>query len=235
MGKILQVFGYLPLYLTLMVVSAAAGGPQLVPKESEYQFGQIEQGAKVVHTFSFRNNGDETLTVTRVKSSCGCTAALVANREIPPGEEGEVKATFDSGHFVGQVVKTIYLYSNDPRQQVTQFVLKGVVRPELELKPKSINFGTITPGTVHRQEVQIINQGKKAIQFPSVKVNSPLLAAKMSANEVKPGESVKIVVELLPVDGDAQIGGYVIVRTTNSHTPEFRLPVYGRVQEKRVD
>ena len=53
------------------------------------------------------------LKVDRVRSSCGCTAALSSAQSLNPGETGEIQATFDSTRFRGQIEKTLYLYTND--------------------------------------------------------------------------------------------------------------------------
>ena len=103
LGVLLAVFLLLPL-------AVQAEGPKLVVEDADYSFGQTFQGTKVEHTFSFRNTGDAPLTVEKVRSSCGCTAALVSATLIPPGGKGEIRTTFDSGRFRGPVVKTIYLY-----------------------------------------------------------------------------------------------------------------------------
>ncbi len=93
-------------------VSFAA--PDLQVATPTFDFGEIYQGEKVPHVFEFSNQGDEPLLIDRVRSSCGCTAVLVSQKNIPPGGKGELKATFDSSRFRGAISKTIYLYSNDP-------------------------------------------------------------------------------------------------------------------------
>ena len=39
----------------------------------EFDFGTIEQGEKVTHTFKFKNTGTESLLIFEARGSCGCT------------------------------------------------------------------------------------------------------------------------------------------------------------------
>lgn len=43
-------------------------------KEKSIDFGDINQGDKVEHTFVFTNNGDTPLVISNVAVTCGCTA-----------------------------------------------------------------------------------------------------------------------------------------------------------------
>jgi len=42
----------------------------------DFNFGQIYKGQKVEHIYTFENRGKDTLTIKKVKSSCGCTLSL---------------------------------------------------------------------------------------------------------------------------------------------------------------
>jgi len=79
----------LVLFVCLMTSNALAA-PNLVVEQPVFDFGEVAQGDKVPHTFKFRNDGDKPLYIDRVKSSCGCTAALLSAKTLAPGESGEI-------------------------------------------------------------------------------------------------------------------------------------------------
>lgn len=64
--------------------STAAEGPELKFKEDSWDFGKIKQGDIVKHYFVFSNTGDLDLVLKDVRTSCGCTAANVADKKISP-------------------------------------------------------------------------------------------------------------------------------------------------------
>ena len=44
--------------------------------------------------FSFKNSGSGTITISDIKTSCGCTTADSEKRSYGPGETGDVTAIF---------------------------------------------------------------------------------------------------------------------------------------------
>ena len=64
--------------------------------ETEYDFGMVMDGEKVVHNYSFTNTGDEPLIISNAKGSCGCTVPDWPREPIAPGASSEIKVQFDS-------------------------------------------------------------------------------------------------------------------------------------------
>lgn len=80
--------------------------------DSSRNVGKITEGEKVEITFRFRNTGDKQLVVQNVMASCGCTVAEKPDKPVAPGEEGLIKAAFDSKGRLGTNHKTITVYAN---------------------------------------------------------------------------------------------------------------------------
>jgi uncharacterized cupredoxin-like copper-binding protein len=89
--------------------------PVLEFSETQHDFGKIEEGKVVEHTFKFKNTGKATLNISDIKTSCGCTAALVSSEKIDPGEEGTLLVELDSKNRKGKMSRTITIKSNDPK------------------------------------------------------------------------------------------------------------------------
>lgn len=64
---------------------------------TQFDFETIEVNKQVKHKFSFTNNSDEPIVISRVKSSCGCTVADYEKKPVTPGNAGEVTVAFRSG------------------------------------------------------------------------------------------------------------------------------------------
>ncbi len=85
--------------------SPAAAPPATVPvgpltsfsfSESEFDFGEIEEGEKITHEFAFKNTGDEPLVISKAVGSCGCTVPDWPREPIAAGESGVIKVQYDS-------------------------------------------------------------------------------------------------------------------------------------------
>lgn len=206
-----------------------AGGPQLTVDQPVHDFGEVLQGTRVEHLFAFRNTGGAMLAIRQVRSSCGCTAALLSASEVRAGGAGEVRASFDSGRFRGRVEKTITLYTNDPLRPTTVLRLQGRVVPELEADPADLTFGMVAPGESRKGEVTLINRGKEKITITTAYPTSPALQVQMKSRTIPPGESARLVVSAGPVAAGESLSGYLIVKTDSPRAPEVRVSVYGTV------
>ncbi len=102
------------------------GVPVLAFTESEFDFGDITQGDKVTHVFSFKNEGSVPLLISNVQTTCGCTVPEWPKTPIAPGAESEIKATFNSAGKMGQQNKVITIHSN-ASEPVTRVMLKSNV------------------------------------------------------------------------------------------------------------
>ena len=110
--------------------SAAPTGPTTVMSfdATEFDFGVVDEGEKVSHTYSFKNTGDEPLILSNAKGSCGCTVPKWPKEPIPPGEDGEIIVEFNSKNKKGKRNQKVTITSNtNPPQSF--IYLKGEVTP----------------------------------------------------------------------------------------------------------
>ena len=78
--------------------------------------------------FRFQNTGKSDLVIRHIRATCGCTAVQQTGQGIvKPGEWSSIKATFNSGGFSGKQIKTIYVYTNDPRNSEITLMLNADV------------------------------------------------------------------------------------------------------------
>lgn len=116
----------------VMAASCAKSGPaEMKFTETEYDFGQINQGDKVDHTFKFTNSGTQPLVITNAKGSCGCTVPEYPKDSIQPGQSGEIKVIFNSAGKKGKQHKTVTLTTNtEAGAEILN--IKGEVLPKAE-------------------------------------------------------------------------------------------------------
>ncbi len=110
---------YLFSLLFLVILSAPVvaqvsdkGAPELSIEETTHEFGAIAQGVVVEHTFRFSNTGDAPLIISSAIGSCGCTVPIWPKEPIMPGNEGEIKVSFNSEGKYGLQDKTVTINYN---------------------------------------------------------------------------------------------------------------------------
>ena len=104
-------------------------GPKIQFEKTLNDFGKIKEGSIAEYTFKYKNVGSDVLEISNVRTSCGCTAAVISGKSLKPQEEGTLKVEFDSSNREGAVTRTITLTTNDPSEQqktltITAFIEK---------------------------------------------------------------------------------------------------------------
>src|SRR5262249_18811375 len=178
-------------------LSAAVGGPvkargqgrpHLVVDEPVFDFGTVDQGTPVEHVFRLPNRGDGDLHVDHVKSSCGCTVAVVSDRVVGPNTEARVAVSFDTGRVAGRTIKTITVYTDDPNAPATALSLSGVVAVDLAVTPTPLYLGRVRRGEAVRREV-VIAPGREGASFVVERIEHvpPVLRARLETRAGGPG------------------------------------------------
>jgi len=104
-----------------------ANAPAIEIGDPEFNFGQLNQGEKVEHSFVLKNNGKSELVIRKIKASCGCTAVQPEKKIVGPGESISLKTIFNSAGKVGNQNKTVTIITNDPKNSKTILWVKGEV------------------------------------------------------------------------------------------------------------
>ena len=109
---ITMIFGVFVVFCAFAQEETIPDGPYITFEETSHDFGDIQQGDKVEHTFAFENTGNEPLIITHVQTTCGCTAPEWPKEPVMPGQAAEIKVRFDSAGKFGRQNKVISVISN---------------------------------------------------------------------------------------------------------------------------
>ena len=122
-----------------LAAPARPAGPVLALAAERHDFGRVQQGELVKHTFVLTNDGSQDLLITGVKPSCGCTAPAWPRQPIRPGEKAEIQVTFNTAGKLGPQQKYISLSTNAAPQPHNLYLVGEVVSPTIPLvaAPKS--------------------------------------------------------------------------------------------------
>ncbi len=120
-------------YLIVVLLSSAGvyaqaeNGPDFKFDETKHDFGDIIQGDKVEHHFKFTNTGKEPLVISRIVTTCGCTAPTWPKEPIKAGEGGKIKIVFNSTGKIGRQNKVVTILSNSINQKEQLFIVANII------------------------------------------------------------------------------------------------------------
>ncbi len=181
----------------------AAKGPKVVFKEEAWNFGRAKMGADLVHEFIFKNEGDAPLKIVNVETSCGCTAALVSDKKVEPGKSGKIKVTFNTQGYAGEVVKYVYVETDDPVQPRVQLKISAAVdvppQPRIDFDRYSFDGGLLVEGDALVSPVTVYNKGELELKFEVQLTGAQVLFAGKPAVypiKVAAGKEVALVIKI---------------------------------------
>jgi len=117
----------LAVLLCVSLSTLVLGAPKIYVSLAVYDFGSAFEGIAVEHTFMIKNTGDETLEISGVSASCGCTTAELPTESITPGESVALDVLINTTGFGGTISKSITVYSNDPESPLLYLRVTGQV------------------------------------------------------------------------------------------------------------
>ncbi len=123
--------------------------------ETTHDFGLIKEvDGPVTHEFKFTNNGTEPLTITNVKTSCGCTTPGWTKEAVSPGETGFIQAQYNPTNRPGRFNKSLTISNSisDP--------IRLYIRGEVSPKQKSPEEELPTELGALRMQYRSLNMGK---------------------------------------------------------------------------
>lgn len=123
------------LVFTLSIAVCFGARAELKFDKTEIELHPAPADKQAVGHFTYQNTGKTPVKFKSVKASCGCTAAQTQKDEVPPGEKGEVTATFNIGDRTGTQVKTVTVETDDPAHAQTVLTLRTIIPQQLEISP----------------------------------------------------------------------------------------------------
>jgi hypothetical protein len=160
----ITAFGILVILLTLPALVWAGTGPVISFDTENHDYGRVMVGDKVTHEFTVTNTGDQTLTIEKLQSTCGCTQAVEDSSEVPPGGKTRIVASFDTkGMKGGKKQKSIYVHSNDTKKPVVTLTLAADVIKELSVDPPSVARKLTHAVETVSFPVKVVNSSEKTV------------------------------------------------------------------------
>ncbi len=203
--------------------------PAIVVDSLKYDFGQVSESEQVETIYRFQNSGDEVLVISKVRSSCGCTAALLTQSRLEPGAVGELKVRFDSSDFRGAVHKYVSFNTNDPRHATVTFDLEGIVMAPFYVSPERVNWGRVPAGTSLSARLKVVNDSGQTIQLTDPETTLSQLRLSIDKHNLAPGEEAVLLIEADFPQDRKRLAGYVVIGSDFSQSPLLKIPVSARL------
>ncbi len=214
-----------------------ANAPEIVCPHPNFDFGTVDEGPDITHEFHFRNKGKGTLKISNVGTSCGCTAAVAGDKEVPPGGKSVIKATYHTNGRPGHATKIITVTSNDPKNPQYQMKLDMTVARDIDVQPDRIYLYNIHHGQAKDTPVTILGKAGMKFHIISAEITSTAkvvsVTTPVEVTDDKDGRKGGTFTVSLPAT--QPIGAFtdeITVKTDSKKKPTITIPVLGEIVGK---
>jgi len=120
-------------FVVILIAGLAAGcgprvkGPAIRFDSETYDFGPVQEGLVIKHTFQFTNIGSEPLEIRGLIPTCGCTSMGDYDKEVQPGRTGTISVSLNTRNYDGRITKTVLVETNVPDKENMTLTLVGMV------------------------------------------------------------------------------------------------------------
>src|SRR5215471_13699824 len=121
--------------LALLISICLSARAELKWEQTTVELRPAPNDKQAVGHFKYQNTGKTPVHFKSVHASCGCTTAQTQKEEVPPGDKGEITATFNIGDRTGTQIKTVTVETDEAANQKTVLTLKAMIPTELEISP----------------------------------------------------------------------------------------------------
>jgi hypothetical protein len=135
-----------------------------------HDFGTVDEGMILRHVFKVKNTGTLPLELAGAVASCGCTAAVIKAKNIPPGGSAPLEVTFDTHGFLGTGSKMITVSSNDQRNPESSLEIKYTIERLLGFDHAFVNLQT-KRGVDHTEKVWLTGKQLNQAKLQSLKID----------------------------------------------------------------
>ena len=166
-----------------------------------------EDDAPQTYRFTCTNVSKKAITITRVRTTCGCAVADVHTRDILPDETRTIALTYHPKNHPGTIDTNAFVYlSSSDKTPVARLTLIGNVIPgadewarypyamgKLRLKQNQMEFREVTDKVQSSERILCGNSGDKPLRLSALII--PKFATFRTEPEViRPGSEADIVV-----------------------------------------
>ncbi len=213
--------------------------------ETTHRFGDLYENEEVSHNYIFVNQGEDSVSIVNVKSTCECIEAVWNTSKIPPNASDSITVYFNATNRFGAFHKRIYAVSDQGSSTVlymTGYVINStnIISKfpahygNLFLPYKILNMGSIWHHKAVEKEFKIYNNSDSAMIFlmPS-SIIPDFIKLRITPDTLSPKSLGTIILNYDPVQrsdlGFLRDG--LVINTTDREMPLKIISVVATIEE----
>jgi hypothetical protein len=214
---------------------STAWANKLFGKDIEHDFGVVPRGAQLKYTFKMKNIYKVPLTVTNVRTTCGCLTWNIVKDTLQPNEEGAIEINMDGRRFSGFKKIDLYITVGPDYISTATLTLRANARQDVVFNPGDVDFGLVSPGQAPTKTIDVEYAGTldwritEAVKNAGAPFNLEVKEFQREGTQIrKVGYRLTVTLK-----ADAPSGPFrqdLILKTNDPASPVLTVAVGGNVQ-----
>lgn len=200
--------------------------------ELSHDFGSVARGADVRHKIEVTNLYEETITISNVGTTCGCTAAEPSQKTLKTGETAYIEIVMNTVKFMrdkNSNVDVTLTFDNRTFKTV-RIPIHAYIRPDVVLEPGRADFGSVEIGQGAEKHISIAYAGRDDWQITDVSSANELIDAAVSETSRGDGRvNYDLVVRVASDAPAGAIHDQIVLTTNDERNPKVEVLVEAEV------
>ncbi len=201
--------------------------PEISCNNAEYRFEDVPAN-RIKHTFRLLNKGRAELKISDIRACCG-SMAKIDKKNIVPGGEAQLELELFLEGRSGEIKKTCYVISNDPKQPYFPILITGNVEitkkaPSLIVTdPDELDLGMIRNDASITRHVRLVASTNVNFNISDIIHDKAKYDLTVTTQAV--GRAYDILFAMKPFCADGAKDDLLIVHTDLPAMKEIKIPV----------
>lgn len=219
-----------------LLAQDAAWANKLFANETTHDFGVVERGAPLKHTFKMTNVFTEPLEITEVRASCTCTKTEASAKILRPNESATFTVYMDGKQFTGP--KTIRIHVTFGRKFISTatLTLSANARGDVTFAPQGLDFGNLPRGQTPAKTIDVEYSGSMSDWRVTEIVKNGSAAFDLKIEELPRVEDAptrkryRLTARIKPDQAAGSFKQEVVLKTNDASSPVLTFNIVGNIQ-----
>ncbi|MEZ6044305.1 MAG: DUF1573 domain-containing protein [Planctomycetaceae bacterium] len=199
--------------------------------EHKHDFGTVARGAEARFRFKFTNNYEETVHISHVKTTCGCTGATPSKDTVMSGESAYIEVAMDTNKFSHEKNSNAIVVFDKPFYKEVRLPIRAYIRTDVVVTPGWANFESVDQGEAKTMTLNIQYTGRSDWHITDIISNNKFILAEATETS---RSTYNIRYDLkVTIKADAPLGALrdqIVLITDDSNNPKVPVLVEANVE-----
>jgi len=201
-------------------------------------FGTLPKGTVRTYRFKLTNIYAFPVQIREPKPSCGCLSVIEYSGKLEPRDSGHIDIKIDTSRVEGykKIDLPVRFDLRDPKTgenlySTALLEIRAVSRPDIEIRPGVVQFGTVPAGKKATQVVDIVYSGRQPKwKITEVGFKKDLFDVTVADLQVRGATGFQVTATLKETAPAGAIDEQIVLKTNDPVAPALTLMVTGEVQ-----